>query len=123
MKTKIFLRLATVVVFACFVTVFASCSDDDKGLAKSELVGTWESRSATYVFNKNGTGYDIHNTDEYNYFEWSANDMQIVFIYEPNNNKSGFPVRTAVTNYYTIVGNVLTLYYSDWELEGTFYKK
>lgn len=111
---------------------FVACSDGDDDEQQSALVGTWTrqiqwldtngTRDHSFTFNADGTGtlkwWDFFEQKYvYQNLKWSANETIITLEMEPLSDGYVSGIR-----YYTLTSNSLTLYFSDGDLDGTYYK-
>lgn len=132
MKTKHLLHLLILLTFGL---TFVACSSDDDESSNSPLVGTWTmqvqwadtngTRDHSYTFKGNGTGtfkfWD--NFDQkyyYQNFKWSATESVISFDMEKLPDGSGY---SSGIRYYTLTPNCLTMYYSDGDFDGNYFKE
>lgn len=110
----------------------ASCSSDDDE-EQSPLVGTWTkqvqwadtdgTRDQSFIFYSNGKGaiksWDWLNQRYVNQnFEWSSNNTTITLKMEEREG-GGY---VSGIRYYTLTSNCLTLYFSDGDLDGNYFK-
>lgn len=114
-----------ILFFCSTVSIISSCSNgDDNSLSSSSLVGRWKNQNISYVFNANGTGYseiDYNNIAPglgvvRNSFKWSASDVQLFLTYEVSDSHVG----GTSMYYYTLVDDVLAMYYSDGEYKDSY---
>lgn len=124
---RIKLTYLFILFFCSTVSIISSCSNgDDNSLSSSPLVGRWKCQNTSYVFNADGTGY--RETDYNNIapdlgvyrdsFKWSASDFQLFLTYEVSESHVG----GTFMYYYTLVDDVLAMYYDDGEYMDSYIK-
>lgn len=105
---------------------FFSCSDDDdSGTSSSSLVGRWKYNNTAFVFNSDKTGY--HEIDlksegfgiRKSSFTWEKSGIYLFLDWDG----SGGHTKGEFTYLYMLEDGLLTIYYEDGELMGTYRKQ
>ena len=84
------------------------------------LVGYWGNSSMVYEFYSDKTGRYWYATGYKYHFSWTCTDTQLFLIHEESEND----LRPRIDlYYYTLSGNILSIYDSDNKYKGSYRKK
>ena len=118
---KLTFRLSLAVLF-CIVACGGDDENDDSSSSSSPIVGCWGYSNVTYVFESDKTGYyEIDMKSEglgvrRDDFTWKCSATQLFLSYDGNGDTN----KGTYMYYYTLVDDVLTLFYDDGEYKGAY---
>ena len=103
---------------------FVSC-DKDNNKGESNIVGEWVESDFTYVFKANGSGCLIMDYTSIGIgvyisnYRWRKTSTMLHLTFDG----SGSTSAGTQSYYYTIEGDVLSLWYDDGDFQGAYIKK